>query len=154
MSLSSVSSPSVAPAPTYSVGSYSPALLYSPKIGPVDLNRHLEQIERKRQYNRDYYQKNVKPKKEREKQELDLLRARVAQLELQLDTSDEVSRYKREIVALSERNNDLTMKLHRLEQELLATKQALEVTRQRNFELLSIKADQILPSLEGLSLPS
>jgi glucan phosphorylase len=144
----------MAPAPIYSVDSYSPALFYSPKIGPVDLTRHLEQIERKRQYNRDYYQKNVKPKKEREKQELDLLRARVAQLELQLDTSDEVSRYQREIVALSERNNDLTMKLHRLEQELLATKQALEVTRQRNFELLSIKADQILPSLEGLSLPS
>lgn len=149
MSLTSISLDPVVSTPVYSPGS----LIYSPAVGPVDLNKYVAQIERKRQYNREYYHKNVKPKKEQERQEIELLRLRIAQLEQQLESSDEVSRYQIEITKLSARNNDLIEKLHHLEQELLATKQALEVSRQRNFELMAIKADQILPNLEGVSLP-
>lgn len=164
MSLSSVSPGLRPPSTIYSVDFAeqsrahtqlsSPPLLYSPSLGPVDLNRYVEQIERKRQYNREYYHKNVKPKKEHQKAELDLLRERVAELETQLDTSDEVARCHREIASLTERNNELIQKLHRYEQEFLSTKQALEMSRQRIFDLMSIKADQILPNLDGLSPPS
>lgn len=115
-----------------------------------DIDRYIGQIERKRQYNRDYYHRNVKPKKEQQKQELEQLRERVAQL----DISNELANCQREISRLTAQNQELTTRLRRQEQELLATRQALEVSRQRNFQLMSIKADQILPDLEGLTLPT
>lgn len=149
MSLSSVTPGSRSSPAVYIPDSSSSPLLYSSSVGPVDLNRYVEQIERKREYNRKYYQNNIKPKKQHQKQELELLREKIAQL----DVSDEVARYRREIALLTERNNELLNKLHQHEQESLAIKQALEMSRQRNFELMSIKVDHILPNLEGLTLP-
>ena len=136
---------------------YDPRVAYpqpSPYILSPEVQKYIEQAEHKRQYNKDYYRSRVKPKKEEQKRELELLRERCAQLESRIHAPAELIEARQEIVTLTERNSELLEKLHQYEKELLAVKQALEVTRQRNYELMSLKSDQLLPSLGGWTLSS
>lgn len=116
----------------------------SSQIDSSEINKCISQIQRKREYNRRYYQSKVKPQKEQEKKELQLLRERCVQLE-QNKQGEHVSYLMCQI-------QDLTDRLRQFEQENASLKEALEVSRQRNYELLMNNAQQYLPKLEGMTL--
>lgn len=90
-------------------------------------------IERKRQYNREYYQKTIKPKRQLEKK---------ISKSLVDTTKDE----------LMDMNSQLVVKINLLERELLATKQALNVARKQNYELMLLNAERILPDLRNVKV--
>lgn len=106
-------------------GQYSPEIL-----------KCVQQIEKKKEYNRLYYQNKVKPKKEMEKSELELLRERCTILEKQVRTHEEY-------VQLAERYNDLLDQFERMKEDNAALKKALEVSRQRNYELIMLKKEEV-----------
>ncbi len=119
----------------------------SPQSGQLtpDVLKYIQQAERKREYNKQNYQNRVKPKREMEKAELSLLRDRCMLLESQTKTQEEY-------VFLAERYNDLLKQFDRLKEENAAVKQALEVSRQRNFELMMLKKDEIISSAQNKSI--
>lgn len=112
----------------------------SEHLDDSSIMKYIQQVERKREYNRQYYRSKIKPQKEIQKQELEQLREQNTELQGRLVSNEELD-------ALKQENRDLLNKLQRAEQELIAVKKALEVARQRNYELLMQKADEILPSL-------
>lgn len=114
------------------------------ELDSSEINKCISQIKRKREYNRRYYQNKVKPQKEQEKKELQLLRKRCAQLE-QNHQGEQVNYLMHQV-------QDLTDRLRQLEQENASLKEALEVSRQRNYELLINNAQQYLPNIEGMTL--
>lgn len=113
--------------------------------------KYIQQVERKREYNRQYYRSKVKPQKEIQKQELEQLREQNTELQSKLITSEEIESMRLQISTLSRENQELSAKLHRTEQELAVVKKALEVARHRNYELLMQKADEFLPPLHPSS---
>jgi hypothetical protein len=105
-------------------GQYSPEIL-----------KCIQKEERKRQYNKQYYQNKIKPKKEMDKSELELLRERCSLLEKQSQTHEDY-------LKLAERYNDLLDQFERMKEDNAALKMALEVSRQRNYELIMSKRDE------------
>lgn len=131
----------------------SPLLYHTPL--PPEAQKALEQVQRKREYNRSYYHSKVKPKKNNNKQELDSLRARCSQLEqivvqLQGDTNN--SNESLMIQELKEQIQILTDKNLKLTQDNKALQQALDIARQRNYDLMMQKCDTLLPNVQGLSI--
>lgn len=131
-----------------SSGNLSPQMITSPSN--QNIQKYIEQAERKREYNRLYYQGKVKPKKEQEKRELEVLREKTGGIE---------STKSQEQIQLENKYRDALQKILELEQKFnqLANENrilrtALEASRQRIYELTMQKTDQILPPLEGLSL--
>jgi len=112
----------------------------SPILTP-DLEKYLRQAQKKRDYNKSYYQSKTKPKREQEKSELDLLRDRCALLETQSKSQDEY-------IELAQRYNDLLEQFNRIKEENGTLKQELEIARQRNYDLLMSKKDVLLPPLQ------
>ena len=105
-----------------------------------ELIKYAQQAERKREYNRWHYENKVKPKRQMEKSELELLRERCALLETQTRTQEEY-------LQLAERYNDLLKLFDKSKEENASIKQVLEVSRQRNYELMIFKKDEILNTL-------
>ena len=110
-----------------------------------EMVKAIQQLERKKDYNKQYYQHKTKPKIEADKSELTLLRERCALLEQQTRTQDEY-------LQLAERYNDLLRQYDRLKEENAAVKQALDVARQRNYELMMLKKDEILSVAQNRTL--
>jgi chromosome segregation ATPase len=137
----------------------SPVLYTSPL--PPEAQKALEQIQRKRDYNRSYYHSKVKPKRETERQELDSLRERCSQLEktiTQLHSqlhnpaeSSTIRELKGQIQILTNKNFDLSQQISKLLQDNKTLQQALDIARQRNYELMIKRSDDILPNVQGLS---
>lgn len=131
-------------------------------IGSADLQRFLQQMERKKEYNRSYYHSKVKPKRETEKQELDILRERCAQLEeniIQLQTGQPqdsmlLAELKRKNQDLTSENLELSQYVSKLKQDNSALAKLLDAARQRNYELMMQKADELLPNVQNLTLNS
>ena len=128
----------------------------------ADIQKYIQQIERKKQYNRDYYHSKVKPKRENQKQEIDVLRERNIILENYVKQTEGqskedpiiVNELKRQIQTLNDKNFDLNQQIDRLQHDNNTLRQALEVARQRNYELMMQKADDILPNIQNLTLNS
>lgn len=106
----------------------------------VTVDPYIDSIEKKRQYNKEYYRNTVKPKRQ-------LQRALQA---VETTTLPE----DRSFTELIELNKTLTAKVARIERELLAVKQALDTTRRQNHELILLNAKRILPDVGNLSPPS
>jgi hypothetical protein len=115
----------------------------------INIQKYLQQAERKKEYNRSYYQNRVKPKKETAKQELELLRERCSSLELEIlrlknDQIDEDN-----AIHLINENSYLTDQVTRLTQDNENLRKLLEVARQRNYELMMKKPSIVLPQIQG-----
>ena len=111
-------------------------------LNPAELQRFVDQIQRKRTYNRKYYHERVKPKREKEKQELDHFR------QCNVDESIE------EITRLRQENEKLMLSIAQLQEELATLKETLDITRKRNYDLMMEKADHLIPKLGTISLRS
>jgi len=117
---------------------------YPDQMNSDEMNKCLLQVQRKRDYNRRYYESKIKPQKLSQKRELEMLRERCAQLE-QNQNQDVFAKITHQSEALLE-------KINQLEQETQMLREMLELSRQRNYELLMNNADQYLPKLQNSSL--
>lgn len=129
---------------------------------PPDAQKALEQIQRKRDYNRSYYRSKVKPKRETERKELDFLRERCSQLEKMISQlnsqshnpaeSSTIRELKEQIRILTDKNYTLSQQISKLLQDNKTLQQALDIARQRNYELMLQRSDELLPNVQGLSI--
>ena len=107
------------------------------------IQKYIEQVERKRQYNRSYYHAKVKPKREVEREELEVYRKKCQEYEN--NEASTHSQLQKEIQNLSEQ-------IQKYKQENKALRDALEMARQRNYELTIQRVDEFLPNVKGLTL--
>jgi hypothetical protein len=114
----------------------------------TEITKCFQQVQRKREYNRKYYQTKVKPQKEKEKNELQQLRERCAQLE----QNNMEKQYEQKMAKMVYQTQNLLDQNHQLEQENRALREALEISRQRNYELLLNNAEQYLPNISDSTL--
>ena len=112
-----------------------------------EIRKYIDQVERKKQYNRDYYHSKVKPKRSAQKQELELYRQQCTEFKSQLELSESSS-----ISQLNEEIRNLSELVQKYKSENNALIEALNVARQRNYEILIQKADDFLPNVKGISL--
>lgn len=126
---------------------------YSDGVSQEEIQRYITQVQNKREYNRRYYQERTKTKRETEKQELQRLREVCSQLQSQLDiaTQNNNSEYEEILSRLLRKNDELQFLLDRANEEKVALSNALEVARQRNYQLMMVKADSILPKVKTVS---
>lgn len=130
-----------------------------PNSDTSDIQKYIEQAQRKKEYNRAYYQAKVKPKRTTEKEELAILRQKCAELEsyiasLESNPKDNkiITELKNQTQILNDKISDLTQQNLKYQHDMSALKQALDAARQRNYELMMEKADHLLPSIQNLSL--
>jgi len=118
---------------------------------PEEVARYISQMQNKRDYNRKYYQERTKIKRETEKQELERLRATCSDLQNQLaaNTETRVQECQIQVSRLLEENVALQTRLEQVEAENITLSNALQVARQKNYDLIMLKADDILPRLKG-----
>lgn len=129
-------------------------------VNEVAIQKFLQQSERKREYNKAYYQNKVKPKKEIQKHDLEYFRDRCAQLELelyqyqnsQMQESPMIQHLERQNARLVNENNELTQQISNVAQDNSNLRKLLDAARQRIYELMMKKSADILPPLQGLSL--
>jgi len=131
---------------------------------PQTVQRYVEQAQRKRNYNREYYHNKVKPKREQEKRELDQLRERNVQLETYIaqiqqnsqivpDVSEErIKNLSKELDQVKEEKENLKKTITQLQRENNVLRESIEIARKRNYELMMERSDQLLPDLRGLTL--
>lgn len=93
-----------------------------------EIEKYLQQRERKREYDKRYYQERTKPKKQQMKSELEILKDRCAMLEAQLQSEESY-------VELADKYNDLYKQYMGLLTENKVLREAVDHARQRNYEL-------------------
>lgn len=128
--------------------------------GGPEIQKFIQQIEKKKEYNRSYYRTRVKPKRETEKYELELLREKCAKLESDIDRLQSgkpegsllMEDLKKQNQNLTSENFKLTQQIFKLTRDNTMLTQLLETARQRNYELMMQRADDLLPSLQNLTL--
>jgi chromosome segregation ATPase len=131
-------------------------------LGTADLQKYIKQIERKKEYNRSYYQSKVKPKRETDRQELEIFRERCAKLEayisqLENDQPKEsiiISELKSQNQKLMSENLDLSQQFIKLNNDNMNLRQMLDACRKKTYELMMQKADYLLPNIQNLTLNS
>lgn len=130
---------------------------------PLDIQKCIQQVERKREYNKAYYHSKVKVKRENEKKEYDVLKEKYNKLEnyiMQIETGMNknseklllLSEHEKQIKDLTNANLDLTQKLLQSQREIDVLQQSLEIARKRNYELIIKKSNELLPNIQNLSL--
>lgn len=117
----------------------------------VEIQKYIQQAERKREYNKSYYQTKTKLKRETTKQELDFLRERCEKLEAELFKLQN-NNYDDNFRNLTNENSCLSEQVITLTQDNVNIRTLLEATRQRNLDLMMKKAADILPPVQNLSL--
>ena len=129
-------------------------------VNDVAIQKFIQQSERKREYNKAYYQNRVKPKKEIQKHDLEYFRDRCAQLELelyqyqnnQIQQSPMIEHLERQNARITNENNELTQQISNVAQDNSNLRKLLDASRQRVYELMMKKSADILPPLQGMSL--
>jgi hypothetical protein len=129
-------------------------------VNDVDIQKFIQQAERKREYNKTYYQNRVKPKKEIQKHDLEYFRDRCTQLELelyqyqnnQIKESPMIEHLERQNIKMINENNELNQQISDLIKDNTNLRKLLEASRQRVYELMMKKSADILPSLQGMIL--
>lgn len=132
------------------------------QVNGADLQKFIQQIERKKEYNKSYYQNKTKIKRETEKQERELLKEKCTHLEANIvqlqneepKTSSIIENLKKINQTLISENSELKQQLSRLNHDNVTLKQLLDASRQRNYELMMEKADYLLPNIQSLTLDS
>lgn len=127
-----------------------------------NVQKYIQQAERKKAYNRAYYQSTIKPKRETNKQEVEHLKEKCEQLEAHIyKLQNEETKYstlmedlRRSNQNLINENSDLKQQIIKLHHDQGTLRQSLEIARQRNYELMMEKADQLLPNVSNLTLNS
>ena len=115
-----------------------------------EVQKYINQIERKREYNRSYYHNKVKVKRETEKGELETLRERCFQLEkyIQQPKSDSLfNELKEQNKLLSDQVSNLNRQIVELNNDNAYLRQMLDTSRKRHHELMMLKMDEILPKI-------
>ena len=123
-----------------------------------DIQKYIQQIEKKKEYNRSYYQNKIKPKRVNEKQELGDLRERYEQLVSEMyrlqnnQDSPLLENFKRQNQNLIDENLELKQRIIKLTQDNENINQLLDIARQRNYELMMKKSVDLLPPLKNIAL--
>ena len=129
-------------------------------VNEVAIQKFIQQSERKREYNKTYYQNRVKPKKEIQKHDLEYFRDRCAQLELELyqyqnnqvQESPMIEHLERQNVKIINENNELNQQISNLINDNTNLRKLLDASRQRVYELMMKKSADILPPVHNVSL--
>lgn len=132
------------------------------QVNGSDVQKYLQQMERKKEYNRSYYQNKIKPKRETDKQELERVKEKCVQLEehiVQLQneeprTSTIIENLRKTNQNLTNENLELKQQVMKLKNDCVTIGQLLDAARQRNYELMMEKADHLLPNIQNLTLDS
>lgn len=125
---------------------------FNPNIDSVDIQKYIKQAERKKEYNKSYYQNKIKPKRETTKQELEILRERCEKLQISLYHSQNSQIDEENFKNIMNENLYLNQQIIQLSQDNENLRKLLEVARQRNYELMMKKSLDILPPLHGVSI--
>ena len=125
---------------------------------PEQIEKCIQQAERKRQYNRDYYHTRIKTKRESEQEELIRLRQECQALQIHLERVQQFvqeqtrASFESEIVSLTEANellaadNDkLNRKVVQLDRDNKLLQAMVDHSRKQVYDLMMEKADDILP---------
>jgi hypothetical protein len=120
-------------------------------IDGLNIQKYIQQAERKKEYNRTYYQNRVKPKRENTRQELDAFRLRCEQLEISLVHLQNNQIDEENLQRIIEENQQLHEQIIKLTQENESFKQLLELSRNKNYSLLKRSID-ILPPITHPSI--
>lgn len=128
-----------------------PGLIPSDVVSPEEIHRYISQIQKKRERNRQYYHEVTKVKKETQKQELERLRETCRQLQAQLTSTTDCrfADYEDRIDRLMQENGELKVRLEKLQAENTTLSTNLQIARQKNYELLMAKAEDILPKVRN-----
>ena len=130
----------------------------SGKTGMTETEKALDQIHRKREYNKKYYRQRTKPKKEQEKQLIDQYRERIEQLEKYAnDVSDyfknnDLSKTREEVTNLRSEIKELSDYNVALARENETLREALDSSRGRIYDLMMQRSKHLIPELSVLSL--
>lgn len=109
----------------------------------IDAQRAIEQVQRKREYNRAYYHSKIKPRKVEQKLGLEKLKEENTELNLQLELKNKD--FDKQIIALQE-------KIRLLQDENNNLISELEIYKEKNSELMMKMTMNLLPNLDGLRL--
>lgn len=124
-------------------------------VGADNIQKYIEQAERKREYNRKYYQNHTKLKRVQEKQSIQSLEKRCQELETLLSkksqTSDEIV-MKRQLTSLAHENTYLKQQMVRMTNEINELRECLQANRLTNYELMLQKSDIFLPDIQNITL--
>lgn len=125
-----------------------------------DIQKYIQQVERKKEYNRSYYHTKIKPKRETEKNEIDTLKQKCAQLEAyiaQLQSGEHED--PAIVVELKSKNQKLICENFELSQQIIKLTSdnayltnSLELTRKQRYNIMMEKSKDLLPRLQNLSL--
>ena len=133
---------------------------FNQTVNEIAIQKFIQQSERKREYNKTYYQNRVKPKKEIQKHDLEYFRDRCSQLELelhqyqnnQIQESPMIEHLERQNTRIINENNELTQQISNVVNDNSNLRKLLDASRQRIYELMMKKSADILPPLQGMSL--
>lgn len=133
---------------------------FNQTVNDVAIQKFIQQAERKREYNKTYYQNRVKPKKEIQKHDLEYFRDRCAQLELELyqyqnsqvQESPMIEHLERQNAKITNENNELNQQISNLINDNSNLRKLLDAARQRVYELMMKKSSDILPPLQNMTL--
>lgn len=118
----------------------------------IIIQKYVDQAERKKEYNKAYYQNKVKPKKEIQKHDLEYFKDRCSQLELELFHYRNNSNQQSQNSKLINDNNELNQQLAIMIKDNSNLRKLLDATRQRVYELMMMKSDEILPPIQNITL--
>jgi len=114
-----------------------------------EVENALRQLERKRTYNRNYYHKRVKPKRNQEKNELDILRKRCSELENFIKSTNIADReyYEKIIDSQQLEIDSMKITIEKLVNDNTILYNSLEDAQSKLHNLMMEKTNELLPQL-------
>jgi hypothetical protein len=128
------------------------------QLTPEQIEKYVQQVERKRQYNREYYHTKIKTKRESQQEELLRLRQDCQALQSRLEMVQQyvhqevTASFEDKVIGLTEENQllaadneKLIRRGNQLERDNKLLQASLDHARKQVYDLMMEKADDILP---------